>query len=346
MTRRTRPSLGDVARAAGVSTATASRALTQPGLLRPPTLARVREAAARLGYVPDRRARALASGRSGTVGVVVPTLDSPIFAAALQAMQRRLSAEGCQMLVASHDYDPAAEAAAVAQFLSHGVDGLVLVGGERAAAVWAALEAAGVPAVQMWCGAEGRDSVGVDNREAGRLIAEHLLALGHRDIGVITGVLRGNDRQCARFEGVRRALAAAGVGLPAGRHAEQPLSLSGGRAACAAMLETAPPPTALIGTVDLLAIGAMVEAQARGLSVPRDLSVGGIDNVDYAGHVAPSLSTVAIPAAGIGEQTAARLLALIGGAAPGETRQLAVDLIARRSTAPRGGDRGPDHREI
>jgi LacI family transcriptional regulator len=200
--------------------------------------------------------------------------------------------------------------------------------------VWAQIDAAELPVVQMWCGVEGRDVVGVDNWHAGRLIAEHVLALGHRDIGLITGRLRGNDRQRARCDGARAALAAAGVGLPAGRLSEQALGFSGGRAACAAMLETTPPPTAIIATVDLLAIGAMVEAQARGLSVPRDLSVGSIDNVDFAGHVAPSLSAVDIPAAGIGEQTAERLLALIAGAAPGETRLLPIALVARRSTAP------------
>lgn len=340
MTRRARPSLTDVAREAGVSTATASRALSQPGLVREPTRLLVQAAADRLGYVPDRTARALASGRSGTIGVVVPTLNSPIFAETLQAMQRRLDAAACQLLVASHEYDSGAEAAAVAQLIAHGVDGLALVGGHRDAGVWARIDAAGLPVVQMWCGVAGRDVVGVDNHLAGRLAAAHVLALGHRDIGLITGVLRGNDRQRARFEGVRDALAEAGVGLPAGRHSEQPLGFSGGRAACAAMLETEPPPTAIVATVDLLAIGAMVEAQARGLSVPRDLSVASIDNVDYAGHVAPSLSTVDIPASGIGEETAARLLALIAGAAPGETRLLPIALVARRSSAPPMGRNG------
>ena len=334
MTRRPRPSLSDVAREAGVSTATASRALSQPELVREPTRALVRAAADRLGYVPDRKARALASGRSGTIGVVVPTLNSPIFAETLQAMQRRLDAAACQLLVASHEYDAGAEAAAAAQLISHGVDGVAVVGGQRDPAVWAQLDAAGIAVVQMWCGVEGRDVVGVDNHQAGSLIARHVLSLGHRDIGLVTGILRGNDRQTARFEGVRDALAEAGVALPAGRHSEQRLGFGGGRIACAAMLEMTPPPTAIIATADLLAIGAMVEAQARGLSLPRDLSVGGIDNVDFAGHVAPSLSTVNIPAAAIGEQTAERLLALIGGAPPGEERLLPVELVARRSTAP------------
>jgi LacI family transcriptional regulator len=333
MSRRARPSLADVAREAGVSTATASRALSQPEQVRAPTRARVQGAAERLGYLPDRKARALASGRSGTIGVVVPTLNSPIFAETLQVLQRRLYEEASQLLVASHEYDPLAEAAAAAQLVSHGVDGLILVGGARPEAAWRALDTAGVPVVLMWCGPPGRDCVGVDNRLAGELVARHLIGLGHREIGVITGHLRSNDRQRERLDGVRAALAEAGLALPSFRHSEQPLSFSGGRAGCAALLEAAPPPTAIIGTVDVIAIGAMVEAQARGLAVPAALSVAGIDNVDFAGHVAPSLTTVNIPAAELGARTAALVLSRIATPAAPETVLLPIDLVVRRSTA-------------
>jgi hypothetical protein len=140
MSRRPKPSLIDVAREAGVSMATVSRALSQPELLRADTLLRVRQAAQHLGYRPDRAARTLASGRSSTIGVVIPTLNSPIFADTLQEMQRTLAEAGYQLLVASHEYDPAAEYAAVEKLLSHGVDGLALVGGSRPDATWQLLE--------------------------------------------------------------------------------------------------------------------------------------------------------------------------------------------------------------
>src|ERR1700753_1156150 len=147
-----RVKLRDVARHAGVSPATVSRAIAQPELVSTTTLARVRGSAARLGYVPDGAARALASGRSMTVGAVVPTLDSTIFARALQTMQATLAQQGYQLLVASHDYSAAAEAEAVRTLLSRGVDGLMLVGAERPSATWQLLEASHVAVVLTWCG--------------------------------------------------------------------------------------------------------------------------------------------------------------------------------------------------
>ncbi len=326
--------LADIARDCGTSLATVSRALSQPSLVQPRTLERIRAAALRLGYVPNRKARALASGHSSTIGVVVPTLNSAIFSVALQELQRALAANGYQLLVASHEYDPAAETAALAQLVSHGVDGLVVVGGTRPQATWQLIEAAAVPLVQMWEGRDGHDCVVVDNRQAGRLVGEHLARLGHRRIGVVCGNLRNNDRQRARVEGVRAALGAAGIDLPAHQLSEQPLTIAAGRSGCAALLELMPRPTAIIGTVDLLAIGAMIEAQGRGIAVPEALSVVGIDNVDFAAHLSPSLTTVDIPAAEIGAETAARMLQILGGSdEQPQHLELPIDLVIRHSSA-------------
>ena len=326
--------LSDIARECGTSLATVSRALSQPSLVQPATLERIRAAALRLGYLPNRKARALVSGQSSTIGVVVPTLNSAIFSVALQEMQRAFSANGYQLLVASHEYDPAAEAAALAQLVSHGVDGLIVVGGARPQAAWRIIEAAAVPLVQMWEGRDGHDSVVVDNRHAGQLIGEHLALLGHRRIGVVCGHLRNNDRQRARVEGVRAVLAAADIDLPAHQISEQPLSIAAGRSGCAALLELLPRPTAIIGCVDLLAIGAMIEAQGRGIAVPEALSVVGIDNVDFAAHLSPSLTTVDIPAAEIGAETAARMLQILGGSDEQPQRlRLPIDLVIRHSSA-------------
>lgn len=334
LTRPRKPRLSDIARECGNSLATVSRALSQPTLVRPETLERIRAAALRLGYLPNRKARALVSGQSSTIGVVVPTLNSAIFSVALQELQRALAANGYQLLVASHEYDPAAEAAALAQLVSHGVDGLVVVGGTRPQATWRIIEAAAVPLVQMWEGRDGHDSVVVDNRHAGQLVGEHLALLGHRRIGVVCGSLRNNDRQRARVEGVRAAVTTAGIDLPAHQLSEQPLTIAAGRSGCAALLELMPRPTAIVGTVDLLAIGAMIEAQGRGIAVPEALSVVGIDNVDFAAHLSPSLTTVDIPAAEIGAETAARMLQILGGSDRQPQRvQLPIDLVIRHSSA-------------
>jgi LacI family transcriptional regulator len=330
-----KPRLSDVARDAGVSPATVSRAISQPTLLSGDTLARVRLSAQRLGYSPDAAARALASGRSMTIGAVMPTLDNAIFSRALQAMQVTLADEGYQLLVASHDSNASAEADAVRTLLSRGVDGLMLVGAERASETLLLIEAAKVPVVLTWKSPPGTPSVTVDNERAGALVAQHLVDLGHTRIGMVSGSLRFNDRQKARLKGARDYLDAVGIGLPGSLACEQPTTLAGGRSGCAKLLELAEPPTAIIGGIDLIAIGCMIEAQARGLLVPGDLSVAGIDDLDMSAHLAPSLTTVHIPTAAIGAEAARKLVALLRGTPTPMTLDLAVELVVRRSTARR-----------
>jgi LacI family transcriptional regulator len=328
-----RVKLIDVARHAGVSPATVSRAIAQPDLVNPATLARVRASAAKLGYVPDGAARALASGRSMTMGAVIPTLDSAIFARALQAMQTALSRQGYQLLVASHDYSAAAEAEAVRMLLTRGVDGLMLVGAQRPEATWDLLVNASVAVVLTWCDAPRFNAISVDNARAGRLAAQHLIALGHRRIGAVVGAPHFNDRQQARLAGIRAAIEEAGLTLPDWCICEQPLSLAGGRTGCAQMLALNEPPTALIGGIDLLAIGCIEEAHTRGLTVPGDLSIVGIDNLEMSAHLFPALSTVHLPVARIGELAAESLLAQLRNDGTAAHVELPVELVVRHSTA-------------
>lgn len=334
MTGRRKPRLSDVARAAGVSSATASRALSQPDLLASGTLARVVASARSLGYRPDAAAQALASGRSMTIGAVMPTLDNAIFSRALQSMQTILAAGGYQLLVASHDYNPAAEAEAVRMLLARGVDGLMLVGAERAPEVDALIRDSRLPLVLTWRTNPGQPAVTVDNERAGWLAARHLIDLGHRRIGMVTGRTTFNDRQRARLAGARACLEEAGLSLPDWLSSQQPTTLAGGRSGCEALLELAEPPTALIGGIDLIAIGCIVEAQARGMSVPGDLSVVGIDDLDMSAHLSPSLTTVHVPTARIGAEAAGMLLRAIRDDIRPATIELPIELVIRKSTAP------------
>jgi LacI family transcriptional regulator len=333
-----KPRLVDVAKDAGVSPATVSRAIAHPELLSVETLARVRLSAQRLGYSPDAAARALASGRSMTIGAVMPTLDNSIFSRALQAMQVTLAAEGYQLLVASHDYNERAETEAVRTLLSRGVDGLVLVGAERAPEALALLQKGRVPVVLTWCGRSDTPSVTVDNELAGALAAEHLVSLGHRRIGMISGRHQFNDRQRARMKGAREFLERVGIGLPQALTSEQVTSIAGGRSGCAVLLELADPPTAVIGGIDLLAIGCIVEAQARGMVVPYDLSVAGIDDLDMSAHLSPSLTTVHVPTGQIGTQAAQKLVAILQSHAVELSTRLPLELVVRRSTGRARGD--------
>ena len=333
MIDKRRIKLLDVARDAGVSPATVSRAIARPELLNSVTLARVRSSAARLGYLPDGAARALASGRSMIVGAVVPTLDSAIFSRALQTMQATLSRYDYQLLVASHDYSAASEAEVVRTLLARGVDGLMLVGAERPASTWELLAGAGVAVVLTWCGDKRYNSVVVDNEKAGRLATRHLIELGHKRVGVVVGAQQFNDRQKARLAGIKAELSEGGLDLPDWRVTEQPLTLAGGRTGCSLMLALEDPPTALIAGIDILAIGCIEEAHSRGLVVPDAFSVVGIDNIEMSAHIFPSLTTVHLPVGRIGDIAANCLLEELAGGNANAMIDLPIELVSRKSSA-------------
>jgi len=326
MKQGSRPRLTDIAAAAGVSLATVSRALAQPGIVSAATRERVRAAALRLGGPA-----ALREAGAG-IAAIVPSLDNPIFSRALQSMQAVLAEAGRSLLVASSDHQPETEVAAIRFLLARGVEGLILVGAQRPPEAWALLEASGVAVVLTWRAHPRFDAVVVDNHLAGRLAAEHLLDLGHRSLGLVCGITRTNDRQRARMEGVRDALAARGIDLPEWRVVEQEFTLAGGRSGCSALLSLAEPPSAIIGGIDQLAVGCLAEAQSRGLRVPGDLSVVGIDNLEMAAHLSPALTTVHVPTARIGAEAARMILARLAGAADRQLLELPVELVIRQSS--------------
>lgn len=331
MKPRMRPKLADIAAEAGVSIATASRALAQPEIVNTATRARVRAAALRLGGASALRDPRIGAG--GGIAAIVPTLDNAIFSRALQAMQSSLTAAGYDLLVASSDFHPETELAVLRRLLARGVEGLILVGAQRPAESWDLLAASGVPVVLTWCGDPRFDSVVVDNRAAGRLAAEHLLALGHTSLGVVCGGTQHNDRQRQRLEGVREAVKARGFDLPDWRVVEQDFTLAGGRSGCAGLLSLARPPTAIVCGIDQLAVGCLVEAQARGMRVPGDLSVVGIDNLEMAAHLSPALSTVHVPTGRIGAAAAQAVVRRLRGEASDRVLGLPLDLVVRQSTA-------------
>jgi LacI family transcriptional regulator len=328
--------LSDVAQLARVSTATVSRALTQPGKVKPATVVRIRQAVQTLGYVAHGAARALASRRTHTVGAVIPTLDNAIFANTAHALQRALDDAGYTLLLASHEFDADVEARVTQALVERGVDGLVLLGTTHHPDVLRMLDTHQVPYVLTWAlDASGRHPcVGFDNRAAAIRIAGHLLELGHREFAMISGVTAGNERAGERLEGVRQALAARGIALASGRVLEKPYTLSAGREGLREMLSGSPRPTAVICGNDVLAIGALAECHARGLDVPRELSVTGFDDLEMAAVVTPALTTVHFPTAELGSYAAQHLLARLAGKPFAMCTELPVELVVRASTAP------------
>lgn len=330
------PTLEDVARLCGVSTATVSRVLNTPGLVRPATRERVAAAVAALGYTPHFGGRALASNRTQTVGAVIPTMENAIFARGLQSMQEELTDAGITLLVATSNYDAGREAKQISALVGRGVDGLILIGEARDAGVYDLLERRGIPFVLVW--SWRADSpwpcVGFDNRAAARAMADRVLDLGHRHVAMIAGILHNNDRAQARVEGVRAALADRGLALDPEALVEAKYSLDAGAAAARSLLGREPRPTAILCGNDVLAAGAMLGIREAGLRVPEDISLTGFDDIELARLLDPPLTTVHVPHRRMGQAAARLLLRLCADEEEVQSVVIQADIVERGSLAP------------
>ncbi|WP_300035593.1 LacI family DNA-binding transcriptional regulator [uncultured Roseobacter sp.] len=331
------PKLEDVARLAGVSTASISRALNSPEKVAPETRARIEQAVENLGYTPNFGGRALASGRANTVGAVIPSMANAMFANALQAFQEALSETGVNLLVATTGFDPDQEMAAIKSLVAHGAGGLMLIGNERPAATWAFLDKRRVAHIVAWCDVArpGSRFVGFSNKDAAADATRRALALGHRRIAVISGRVAGNDRARARLDGVRDAVNGWGDHARITHVAEAPYLLDdGGRAFSEIMAQREKPTVVLCGN-DVLAAGAMTEARSMGLSLPADMSFVGFDDIGLARVVHPALTTVRVPQIEIGQAAARLLLNGVNGPGTEPSVMLETEFVDRQSlTAP------------
>lgn len=326
--------LRDVAERAGVSSASVSRVLNRPETVSPKTRQRIEAAIAEMNFVPNWAARSLASQKSRTVGAVVPTLGIAIFARGIEALQNRLEQSGHGLLIASAQYNATKEVEQVRTLIERNVEGLILVGNEHDEEIFDLAERADIPLITTYLHAvDSRfSSVGVDNKAASRRIIQHVVELGHRQIGVVTSPTEQNDRTRSRLEGIVEALAQSGILVSPNRVLEVPYSIADGRRAARMLLTEHPSLTAIVCTTDVLAIGAVLEAPQLGRGVPDDLSVTGFDDLDLAGQITPALTTVHVPADEIGRQAADLMLSRLRKR-PGLAHiELPAELILRQST--------------
>lgn len=328
--------LADVAKLAGVSLGSASRALSVPGQVKPKTLAKVNMAVAQLGYVRNGAARALASRKTHSIAAIYPTLKNPIFAISIDAMQQTLSQLGYQLLVSSHEYDTLREIDLIRNILEHRIDGLILVGSDHDDQVFRLIRQRQLPYVLTWSTDETTypHTVGFSNRKASYEMARLVIAKGHRKIAICGGPTMHNERSRARLTGALDALHEAGIEVPPDWIIESPYSFEGGRDAIQALWKLDEQPTALICGTDLHAIGAIHECMERGVDVPRTLSITGFDDTDLAGMVKPGLTTVHIPVSDIGVRAAQKMVALIDGKPLPEEERLTTYIVERGSLAP------------
>lgn len=330
------PRLADVARLAGVSTATVSRALNQPAAVTPQLRKRVQAAVDALGYVPHGPARALASRRSNTIGAVVPTIDNAIFARNIQSLQARIFESGLTLLLASSDYNYERERREVQTLVERGIDGLLLVGESREASVYDLLKKMGVPYVNTWLYREDspHPCIGFDNMQAAHHVCSYLLDIGHRSIAMVAGIRHGNDRVAARIDGVTAAMAERSIQFAPGHLVEHRYDIAEGRRAASRLLASPNRPTAIVCANDVLAFGVLFECRARGVNVPRDISITGFDDQDLAANIEPPLTTIRVPAAEMGRRAAEYLLARLDKTPTPEKTELQAALVVRETTAP------------
>ncbi len=323
----------DVARAAGVSISTVSRVLNHPNLVKPDTRKRIEDAIKATGYIRNRAAQMMHGRRSGTIGLVVPTIDHTIFAELIQVFSEAVEEQGFSLILATHGYDLEREYQLLRKLLEHRVDGVALIGFEHLDETYGVLESQNTPAVTMWNYASDTriPCVGASNISAGAMAAEHLMDLGHKEIALIISSAGGNDRAADRLHGARKAMKNRGI-TPIAEVSTQ-YSVSAAKRDCLSVLETQKPTAILCGN-DVIGIGAMYAAARIGLSVPKDVSIMGIGDFKGSDETEPALSTVRLPAREIGQRAAKTLGRLIAGQTDvPATWQCDVRLLPRGSTA-------------
>ncbi|MDE1157420.1 MAG: substrate-binding domain-containing protein [Neorhizobium sp.] len=323
--------LEDVARKAGCSPATASRALNATGAVSERTRRRVRKAASELGYRASVQPAPGRSYRRPVVGVLIPSLTNPVFSSSLSSIESRMLVAGHGVVIAQSSYDPAREADAIAALLNDRPTGLILT--LCNALKSKVLEADLPPTVLLSNLPTGRytAAVTVDNHAAGRELTEHLLSLGHRRILFVSGNFSASDRASLRYVGYRAAMEDAGFSP---LEALQIPFVTGYDQLDLSVALNAFRPSAIIASNDLLALGVIGALRSEGLSVPRDVSVAGFDGIAIGRLMERPLTTIEMPDASMGAAAASLLIDMVDNGAP--ARHLELGHILRRGCTVRG----------
>jgi DNA-binding LacI/PurR family transcriptional regulator len=303
--------LREVARRAGVSVATASRVANGGFAVRPETRDRVERAMRELLYVPPARRDV-----TGLIGVLVPELANPIFPALAQAIETRAAPSGLASILCNTTGAAFREVDYVHMLLDRRVEGMIFIScemtnlhGDHSHYAHLVGEGARIVFVNGAMHTLDVPSVGVDERAAGEIATQHLIDLGHERIGFVSGPEHYLPSQL-KAAGRESAMIAAGI-EPNGLVAFADFGIEGGGLALAELLARPEPPTAVICSSDMMAIGALHEAARQGLSVPQDLSIIGFDGIDAAKWLVPELTTVEQPIAQIANTAVETLQKLI-----------------------------------
>lgn len=315
--------LSDVAKLAGVSAITVSRALNTPAAVSPDTLERVRSAISRSGYVPNLMAGGLASNRSQLVAALVPTIAGIVFLETVQALTDALAQAGYQLILGQSGYTGEREDALIAAIVGRRPDGIVLTGIMHSPEARRRLLASGIPVVETWDITPTPIDmiVGFSHEKVGLEAADYLYEKGYRKPAMVTA---NDPRAMLRQTGFEQRCATLGLPKVPVFTVPAPSSLGSGRSGFVDLQAFCQDTDVVFCSSDLIAHGVMTEAQARGMRIPEDIAVMGFGNLSFAAHTHPMLTTVNIDGTGMGRQAARFIL----------------DRVAGRDTGPRIRDLG------
>ena len=328
----------DVAKQAGVSHSTVSRALHGSHLISDETVERVRQIATAMGYFPSAAARSLKTNRSHALGVIVSSIDDPFFSEILQGIEAIAQERGYSLLMAASQRNPEREQAIVQDMRERHVDGLIICSASFSAEQRRKLLDYGIPIVVVnnQAAEDYRYSIYHDDVDGSRQVTHHLIELGHQRIAYLGNSLSGRTT-LDRIIGFRLEMKNAGLAIPTDYIHDVP----GGRpedglAALDHFLNLPERPTAIFCFNDMLAIGVLNALQAAGIRVPEDISVVGFDNIVFSAYTNPPLTTLDQPKRYIGAEAARLVLDLLDceEIIEQQIQKLKGKLLVRQSTAP------------
>ncbi len=332
----------DIAKRAGVSHTTVSRALLGNPLISPPTTERIRKLARDMGYRPSAAARSLKTNRSQVLGVIVSNIDDPYFSEVLQGTENIAQQSGYSLFIAASQRDADRERLIVQTMVEHRVEGVIICSSSFGSAQARRFVEYGVPIVVVnnQAAEDYRYSIYHDDTAGSRELTAHLIELGHSCIGYFGNALAGRTN-LDRLAGFREEMKAARLAVPPECIEELSYGLPGEiQRAVEHFLQCRPRATALVCYNDMLAIELMHALQHAGLHVPRQVSITGFDNIVFSAYTSPPLTTFDQPKRYIGEEAGRLLLSLLGigsqedSGGPGNVRVLRGKLLIRESTAP------------
>ena len=313
--RKNRVTAKDVAERAGVGAMTVSRALRAPASVSEKLRQKIDAAVAELGYVPNRLAGGLASSRTRTVPVLVPSLSNAVFPDIVEGISEVLQDRDLQILLGNTHYSLADEEKLVSVYLSWSPDAFILTGVEHSEQTRRMLTTANIPVVEIVDLADDPIdmSVGLSHVGAGREMGRYLLSQGYRRIAFVGSQMDRDMRSAKRAQGLGVALKEAGIEPGPVVSLAHPSTVRAGGESVSALLAEAPDIDAVFFANDDLAVGALLACQRRGIDVPGTLAIAGFNGLEFSGEVLPRLTTVRTPRFDIGRRAAELIVARLGG---------------------------------